>query len=1300
MPGPPLPNEFDGFRLVRQIGEGGMGRVYLAQDTLLDRRVAIKFIAAEKPDPDERSRFLIEARAIARLQHPCVVSVFRVGELQGRPYIVSEFIDGQSLDKLPAPIPWRQAMRIAHDLSRGLTVAHRAGVVHRDIKPANAILTVDGTAKLLDFGIARLVGPLDRIESAATGAAAAPGRDATPGPGPADGPIPLADRRVPRTPPRGVGASEDDSTRAVSIPQAESVFPGAAGTAGYRSGTGTGITTPGKALGTPAFMAPEIWHGEPATFRSDVYSLGALVYSLCTGHPPHEAETLDLLKDRICRLDARPLGDLMPDAAPEFTALIDRCLRRDPAMRFQSAADLRLALSTLVSPVPQGSLPPGNPYRGLRPFEAEHQALFFGRDSETRAILDRLRHDPVVVVTGDSGVGKSSLCRAGVLPRIGEWLGGDLTWLVAAAVPGKDAAASISTAISNATGMPFEEVLNALSEGPSVLGREVRRVLSPGRGLVLFIDQLEEIVTLSEPATAEAVAALFGWTRSPTPGFRIVATVRGDFLGRLASLPGIGEHLATSLYFLRPLSQERIREAVLRPAQATGITFESDATVQTLVEATPGTGGGLPLLQFALSKLWDARDHARALIPASALESLGGVAGALSLHADEVLAGLGPVGRDRARRVLLLLVTAEGTRARRTLHELATDDSGPDTLDALVSGRLVVATQGPEGPAYEIAHEALLSGWGTLARWLAIDADGRVLRARLAAACTEWERVGRPDDALWSARQVHEARAIEAATLTPAQQEFLALSAQRIRKRRLRVGALAGMVLLALLATGAGMYFKSKWELDERVGAFVARAQQLNMTAAAQRENASDLRTRSLALFDQRKREDAEALWTRYRAAQAELDATLSAATREVEAAIALDPARKDVRELFAELLFERAEQAEREGNETTLAELLQRMELYDVDGTMRARWSAPASLQVVSTPPATSVRLEVYRLRGDGKLAPEPLAPPPLPIDSHPLPPGSYRLHLAGPGTIDLAVPFLLRRGEKLSLDIPLPATGAVPAGFAYIPKGPFLVGSTQPDGLRTGFLHATPLHSVSTDGYVIALHETTFAQWLDYVASFPPDQRADRLPSVHAGGFEGSLAVSRLPDGRWKIDYKPTSALFSAVSGQSIEYLGRKVRQTQDWLRLPVVGITAADAAAYAAWLDRTGTLPGARLCTDLEWEKAARGADGREYPHGNSLSPSEANFDETYEKVPSAMGPDEVGSHPATASPYGLQDMSGNVWEWVATSFDPEGNAARGGSFYFDVNSARTCNRETPEPSFRDVSVGFRICADLAR
>jgi len=157
------PTEFDEFRLERLLGRGGMGVVYLAQDTSLGRPVAVKFIASKQPGPVARAYFETEARAIARLQHPNVVSVFRVGEVEGHPYIVSEYVAGRSLARLPLPLPWRRVLTLGLGLARGLAAAHHRGVLHRDIKPANALLTDEGEVKLLDFGLAERFGSSESL---------------------------------------------------------------------------------------------------------------------------------------------------------------------------------------------------------------------------------------------------------------------------------------------------------------------------------------------------------------------------------------------------------------------------------------------------------------------------------------------------------------------------------------------------------------------------------------------------------------------------------------------------------------------------------------------------------------------------------------------------------------------------------------------------------------------------------------------------------------------------------------------------------------------------------------------------------------------------------------------------------------------------------------------------------------------------------------------------------------------------------------------------------------------------------
>jgi formylglycine-generating enzyme required for sulfatase activity len=143
-----------------------------------------------------------------------------------------------------------------------------------------------------------------------------------------------------------------------------------------------------------------------------------------------------------------------------------------------------------------------------------------------------------------------------------------------------------------------------------------------------------------------------------------------------------------------------------------------------------------------------------------------------------------------------------------------------------------------------------------------------------------------------------------------------------------------------------------------------------------------------------------------------------------------------------------------------------------------------------------------------------------------------------------------------------------------------------------------------------------------------------------------------------------------------------------------MPVTGISYQDAQAYAAW--RAKQLRGARLCSEAEWERAARGADDRLYPHGDLLSADDANHDATYGRHPLGFGPDEVGQHPTTKSPFGVDDLAGNVWELVRGAA-PGAVVLRGGAWYQEALVALSTNRQFAEPTLRGILIGFRLCAD---
>jgi serine/threonine protein kinase/formylglycine-generating enzyme required for sulfatase activity len=1263
------PEAFDEFRIVRSLGLGSMGQVYLAHDELLERQVAVKFVHPGT-DPVARARLIEEARAIARLQHPNVVAIYRVAEFDGHPYLVSEYVQGRALNQLERPMRSRQVLDIALDLARGLAAAHRRGVLHRDIKPANAILTDDGRAKLLDFGLAMIVGSTEDSAPALT--AHGTGQH-PPIAGPDETPV--------------IGEHTLRARAAIGSP-----------------GGANGTSSPDSdhhqyMVGTPMYMAPEVWRGEPATRRSDLYSLGVLLYELLAGKAPYRDVPIHELPNVVQQRDIPRLGEIAPAVDPALAAIVDRLVERDPRDRFRSAEALLVALEECAAPPRPVTTPDGNPYRGLAVFESEHAALFFGRRGEGREVVDRVRIEPLVVVGGDSGTGKSSLCRAWVLP----WLADNDGWSSIELVPGRHPVRALAVALAPWTGSDEAALAELLRDNPDAVARAIRQQLAEAtplpdgemaprlrRRLVLFVDQLEELLTMSELAEARLVAGALAALAVRSPSVRVLATARSDFLSRLAMLPGLGDEIAHALYFLRPLTGEHVREVIVRPAAAKGVVFETDALIDTLIAQTEHAPGGLPLLQFTLAELWDARDIDARMIRAESLTALGGVGGALTRHADRLLAGLNTDERDAARRIVLRLVTVEGTRLRRSKAELLTDGPAGDTavaertaLEALVRGRVLVANNAQDG-AYEIAHEALVTSWPTLQAWRQRDAVNHAIQERIEQAAASWQRMNRARELLWGRRQLLEARALDGAGLPARETAFLAASARAIRRRRLLGAGVAAVLALGGVAVGLAIRAKARRDLEAMTTEQVRAATTGQLLARQIARQVDDARSRAFAMFDSHQWRAGEAAWNDVEAQMLHEEREYRTASAHLDSVLLLDPARAGLRDWAADLAFERLVRADRNRRRDLSDELASRLSAYD-DGRYQTALAAQAAIALTVEPPGTRVWLEHAR-------APRQLIGE-TPLPALTLPPGSLVLSFEAAGRAPARLPALLTHGERLEAKIALPALASAPPGMVYVPPGRFLFGSAADSDGRRGFLNTVPLHEVSTPGYFIGRHEVTFGEWIDFLDDLPPAQRRQHSPQLST---QSTFMLSELAPRRWRLTMTPATETYSAETGQLIHYKGRERRADQNWMRFPVSAVSYESANAYAAWLDRTGRIPGARLCDEYEWERAARGADGRTYPSGEVLAPDDANIDATYGRVTVAFGPDEVGSHPGSRSPVGADDLAGNVWEWTSSVQTSGAPSVRGGGWYTADTSARSMNREYGDATEHHSIVGVRLCA----
>ncbi len=988
---PPL--LFAEYQLLWLLGRGGMGEVYLGHDKLLDRPVAIKFISTVAPDDKIKEQYLTEARAAARLQHPNVVTVHRVGEIDGRLYIVSEYVRGQTLELVQKPLPGQQAHELGMGLARGLAEAHRRGVLHRDIKPGNAILADNGEIKLLDFGLAKCVersGPLtvplgpveisegtiaptiDITDPAAVARVISKANEAQAAS--LAGPL---GRMAFKDPGQGRGKAQAQQLLVAQPPAAAGFADSGKTSGGYRM---MAITSSIK--GTPMYMAPEVLSGLAATQRSDVYSMGAVLFELCAGVPPHYDVPLEQLQLVVPKRDAPPINHIAPAVDPRFGAVIDRCLRRNSSERYASAEQLLEALEQLL-PSTTEVLPEGNPYRGLWPFEEDHRALFFGRRSEVGTLLERLRSEPCIVLSGESGLGKTSLCRAGILPLVRDgMLDGSRSWLIASVTLGRQPLRALVSGLSATVEISEEQLHSCLSTDPSKLAGELSTRLPRSTGLLLFVDQLEELVTCANPEEARAIALGLSSLLFRTSNLRLLTAVRSDYVARVGALPGLAEAVSRCLHVLRPLSAERLRDIVVGPATAKGVRFESSALVNSLIDSMGHSEGGLPLLQLVLAELWEAHDGS-SITPAT-LEAIGGVSGALTRHADHVIGSMLAERRSVARRIFCALALSSSTPASCLESELLTLDPGvPAVLESLARSRLLFARSTADGTNYELAHVALRSGWPTLQRWLAEPNSGG----------------GNP-----------KGTAERATGSTPAVGEATA------KTHRLRYAAVALAIALALLGYG-GLEVRARVARQRLVAGYVQQGQLELKVARSLKDEMFQLQDRAFTAFEGQQAEESEHLLTRAHSAAGAADRAYGRASHQLEAALNIDGSRTEVRDTLADILYERALAAELDHQEGLLEDLLQRLSLYDTSGQRQQAWSRPGRVTLTSTPPAASVQISRCTLDEKKRwtvVTTWNLGSTPLPQIE--LDPGRYIFFLNMPGFMPIRRPILVGRAANIN--------------------------------------------------------------------------------------------------------------------------------------------------------------------------------------------------------------------------------------------------------------------------------------------
>lgn len=584
---------------------------------------------------------------------------------------------------------------------------------------------------------------------------------------------------------------------------------------GYLTGFSVG-PRPTLSESDDRFMAPEVSAGAPPTARSDVYSIAVFAQDLvAAGH-----------------LDGPGLDDLLL-----------RATDADPEARPDSIEELLVALEPGAAPKVPARSQIRNPYKGLAAFQESDAADFFGRSAMVDQLVAAVDASTFVAVVGPSGIGKSSLVRAGLLPALREGpIAGSSSWTIAEMMPGAHPFHELRRALERVAVSHLGQLAGLLADRDADALADVAPYLPVGSELLLVIDQFEELFTMCGETEAAAFMELI--VRSVDEGHaRFLITLRADFLDRPLMHSTFGGVLRDHLLVVPAPDPSELVEAVVGPARAVGLSVDN-GLVERITTDVLDRPGALPLLQHTLAAATEARTSDT--LDLAAYERVGGLLGSMARRADGIVDRLAVDEQGRVRQAFLQLVSVsdDGATTRRRVPRGELERSlAPESIDEFVGARLLVSDNDPEThtPTIEVAHEALLRGWPRLSEWIDTYREELLLRDRLQMAVTEWAESGESDDQLLVGGRLHQHENWVAASGIPLTEDQNALLARsrvaedhRARDRQRRRQLFMGLVTLAAVVAGilALVAFQQSRNANSR------RAEALSAESVAQEQAA------------------------------------------------------------------------------------------------------------------------------------------------------------------------------------------------------------------------------------------------------------------------------------------------------------------------------------------------------------------------------------------------------------------------------------------------------------------------------